>query len=155
MCSGSHLVGLLTCTLGLGAVFYSPCLLQTDRAVLGVTELNPTTSGHIPESQSCRDTAVSPLLLSGSLCHPGQDTKAPWVEIQSGLISWRWIPCPWGNPSRIHESPQLVSRLCAAQAVLETFYLILPKAPLCSLRPGNSIPIAFWGKICSSDSSTR
>lgn len=93
-CSGSHLVRLLTCSLGSGCVFCSLCLVETDRAVLGMTELSQITSVHIPKCQDCSATAVSLLLLSGTLHRPRQGVKPPWDgdsfswQQQSGFISW-------------------------------------------------------------------
>lgn len=116
MCSGSHLVRLLTCTLGLGWVFCSLCLLQTDGPVLSMTELSQIPSDHIPKCHSC---------CSQALCiAPGRMWSLHGMEIQfpgsSSLDSAAGAEClhPWGNPSRFLESPQLVFRLCAAQAVL-------------------------------------
>lgn len=86
MCSGSHLVRLLICTLGLGCVFFSLCLVETDRPVLSMTELSPITSDHIPKFHNCNDTAVSLLLLSGILHHPRQDAK----PLAIASMGWRF-----------------------------------------------------------------
>lgn len=102
MCSGSHLARLLICTLGLGCVFCSFCLVETGRPVLSMPEVSPVTSDHIPECHDCSGTAVSLLLLSGTEHHPRQDAEPlalpPWDgdsfswQQQSGLISQSSMP---------------------------------------------------------------
>lgn len=77
---------LLTCTWGLGCVFFSLCLVETDRSVLSMTELSQITSDHTPKYHDCNDTAVSLVLLSGTLHHPRQDMKPPAIA----SMGWRF-----------------------------------------------------------------